>query len=109
VRAASSILAYPEGRAAIAAARRAGRLTARGHTRARAEFESLHAELLRIGIDDGLAHHAGALSEQYALRGYDAVHLASAISFPTDTTLVSWDQDLRTAAAANGCALAPPP
>ena len=60
-------------------------------------------------MDDQLAHRAGALSEQFALRGYDAVHLASAISLRTDTALVSWDQDLRTAAAASGCALAPPP
>jgi predicted nucleic acid-binding protein len=108
LRAASSILSYPEGRAALAAARRAGRLTASGYARAGAEFESLHPELLVVGIDDGLAHRAGALAERFALRGYDAVHLACALSLGTDTTLISWDEALRTAAADNGCALAPP-
>jgi predicted nucleic acid-binding protein len=107
LRAASSLLAYPEGRAALAAALRAGRLTADGHARARTEFESLHGELLLVGIDRVLAGRAGALAEQFALRGYDAVHLASALSFATDTTLVSWDEDLRTAATHSGCGIAP--
>jgi len=108
LRAASSVLAYPEGRAALAAARRSGRLTAAGYARAKDEFESLHAELLIVGIDDPLAHRAGALAERFALRGYDAVHLACAVSLANDTTLVSWDEDLRAAAARAGCTLAPP-
>jgi len=105
---ATSILSYPEGRAALAAARRGERLSARGYLRAGADFESLHAELLVVGVDDRLARQAGELAERFALRGYDAVHLACALSFATDTTLVSWDEDLRTAAAASGCILAPP-
>jgi predicted nucleic acid-binding protein len=108
LRAASSILSYPEGRAALAAARRAGRLTAAGYARAATGFESLHDELLVVGIDRGLAHRAGALAERFALRGYDAVHLACALSLHTATTLVSWDEDLRIAAAGSGCTLAPP-
>ena len=108
LRAASSVLSYPEGRAALAAARRGARLTATGYARAGVEFESLHAELLVVGVDDALAHQAGALAARFALRGYDAVHLASALSLATDTTLVSWDEDLRTAAADAGCAFAPP-
>jgi predicted nucleic acid-binding protein len=108
LRAASSILSYPEGRAAFAAARRCGRLTATGYARASTEFESLHSELLVVGIDDDLARRAGALAEQFALRGYDAVHLACALSLATDTTLVTWDEALRTAAANSGCTLAPP-
>ena len=108
LRAASSVLSYPEGRAALAAARRGGRLTAAGYARANVEFESLHSELLVVGIDQALARRAGALAERFALRGYDAVHLACALSLATDTTLVSWDEDLRTAAANAGCTLAPP-
>jgi hypothetical protein len=108
MRAASSVLSYPEGRAALAAARRGGRLTAAGHTRAGTEFESLHAELLIIGVDHDLARHAGALAERFALRGYDAVHLACALALAGDTTLVSWDEGLRTAAAKSGCTIAPP-
>lgn len=106
-RAASSILSYPEGRAALAAARRGGRLSASGHHQACEELESLHGELSLIGIDGCLARHAGQLAEDCALRGYDAVQLASALAAGCTTTLVSWDQDLRRAAARNGCAIAP--
>jgi uncharacterized protein len=104
----SSILAYPEGRAALAAARRGARLPAAAHTRAREDFESLHCELALIGVDAQLAREAGELAEKFALRGYDAVHLASALSVGDAITFVSWDEDLRRAAARNGCSLAPP-
>jgi predicted nucleic acid-binding protein len=104
---ASSIVSYPEGRAALAAARRAGRLRARGHARAREAFQSLHRELLIVGIDKPLAHHAGQLAEDHALRGYDAVHLASALVLDGDVVLVTWDGELRRAAIQSGCGLAP--
>jgi hypothetical protein len=60
----SSILAYPEGRAALAAARRGARLAAAAHTHALEDFESLHGELSLIGIDVRLAREAGELAEQ---------------------------------------------
>lgn len=104
----SSILYYPEGRAALAAARRGARLTVAAHRRAVDDFESLQGELSLIGIDAQLAREAGELAEKFALRGYDAVHLASALSAGEAITLVSWDKDLRRAAAHNGCAVAPP-
>jgi predicted nucleic acid-binding protein len=104
----SSILAYPEGCAALAAARRGARLTAAAHRRALGDFESLHGELSLIGIDIQLAREAGELAEEFALRGDDAVHLASALSTGEAITLVSWDENLRRAAARTGCALAPP-
>lgn len=107
MRAASNILCYPEGRAALAAARRAGRLSATEHGRAREEFESLQGELLLVGIDEQLARTAGELAEELGLRGYDAVHLASAVALGTGTTLVSWDGDLRRAAVQSGCTVAP--
>jgi predicted nucleic acid-binding protein len=106
-RATSSILSYPEGRAALAAARRGGRLSASGHGRARAEFESLHSELLLVGVDAPLARQAGQLAEELELRGYDAVHLASALALGSGTALVSWDEELRHAATERGCAVAP--
>jgi uncharacterized protein len=106
-RAASSIVAYPEGRATLAAARRGARLAFAEHTHALEDFESLHGELSLIGVDAQLAREAGELAEKFALRGYDAVHLASALSAGDAITLVSWDEDLRRAAARSGCALAP--
>jgi predicted nucleic acid-binding protein len=103
----SSILSYPEGRAALAAARRGGRLTANGYDRACEDFESLQRELLLVGIDAQIARQAGQLAEELALRGYDAVHLASALAVGGTITLISWDQDLRGAATQSGCAVAP--
>lgn len=50
-------------------------------------------------MDTALAQRAGELAEQHGLRGYDAVHLASALMLATDTTFVSWDHDLQRAAA----------
>jgi predicted nucleic acid-binding protein len=106
-RVASSILSYPEGRAALAAARRGGRLNATGHERAREELESLQTQMLLVGIDAPLARAAGQLAEELALRGYDAVHLASALALGGATMLISWDADLRRAATRRGCAIAP--
>jgi predicted nucleic acid-binding protein len=106
-RVASSILAYPEGRAALAAAHRGGRLSACGHSRAREEFEALQDEMLLIGVDHALTHHAGQLAEDHSLRGYDAVHLASALALGEQTTLITWDRDLRDAAAKSGLGIAP--
>ncbi len=107
LRAASSILCCPEGRAALAAAHRGRRLSVTGYGRAREEFESLQSELALVGIDGPLAREAGELAEEHELRGYDAVHLASALALGTDITLVTWDEDLKRAAAQRGCAIAP--
>ncbi len=103
------MLSYPEGRAALAGARRAGRLTAAAHRRALQDFETTYSELVTLGIDMALARRAGELAEELGLRGYDAVHLASALAFGASTALVTWDADLARAASRIGCAVAPPP
>jgi len=102
------VLAYSEARAAMAAAHRAKRLTARGHDRAVAELDVLNAELIIVGVDQPLARRAGELADEHALRGYDAVHLACALALGAqDTILVTWDRDLSEAAARAGLAVAP--
>lgn len=111
-RVASSILSYPEGRAALAAARRAARLTGDGHAMAVADFDDVQRDLLIISVDEPLAVHAGELAEQLGLRGYDAVHLASAIALGSGSgsgsvTLVTWDRDLSRAAQRQGLGIAP--
>jgi uncharacterized protein len=106
--AACSVLAYPEARAALAAARRARRLTARAHDRAVGELDALNAELVVVGVDAALARRAGELADERALRGYDAVHLASALALgPGETILVTWDRGLSNAALDTGLAVAP--
>jgi predicted nucleic acid-binding protein len=83
-------------------------LTARAHHRAVAELDALHAELVIVGVDEALAQRAGEIADERALRGYDAVHLASALALgPGETILATWDRDLSNAAAGAGLAVAP--
>jgi predicted nucleic acid-binding protein len=102
------MLVYPEGRAALAAARRSGRLSKREHARALADFEDLVPDLALVRVDEPLARRAGALAEEFELRGYDAVHLATALALGEDAvTLVTWDADLAEAAIEAGLPIAP--
>lgn len=83
-------------------------MTARAHDRAVAALEALDAELVIVGVDEVLARRAGELADERALRGYDAVHLASALALgPGGTILVTWDRDLSNAAVGAGLAVAP--
>jgi len=97
---ASSHLIYPEARAAAAAAHRGGRIDARTLRSAVRSIDELYKELDVVSIDAVLTRAAGDLAERHALRGYDAVHLASAIAID-DPRLVmaTWDRDLAAATA----------
>jgi uncharacterized protein len=104
----ASRLVYPEARAALAGARRAERLAARGLRRAVSDLELFYAALTLIELDGALAEHAGDLAERHQLRGYDAVHLASALSVGDENlVLVSWDRNLAAAAVMAGLNAAP--
>lgn len=93
--AASSVLAYAEGRAALAAARRLDRLGADQHRKALADFEEVYADLATVGVDLELAARAGEYAEELGLRGYDSVHLATALELGDDeVVVVTWDRDL---------------
>lgn len=98
-------LAYVETRAALAAARRAIRITDADLARAKREFESLFGGFDLVDVSDSLVRAAGDVAERYALRGYDAVHLAAAM-FVGDVVLVTWDADLARAASKAGLATA---
>ncbi len=99
----SSQLLYVEARAALAAAHRGGRLDHPGLAQAGAGLETVHSELRVIALDEPLVRAAGDLAEQLALRGYDAVHLASALAINADDVLLAtWDHDLGEAAVAHG-------
>jgi predicted nucleic acid-binding protein len=103
----SSMLAYPEGRAALAAARRLDRLGAEEHPEALAAFEELYAELTTVGVDQELAVRAGVYAEDLKLRGYDAVHLTTALELgDEEVVLVTWDRELALAAESVGLGIA---
>ena len=106
----SSQLIYPEARAAAAAAHRRRRITSTTLRRAVDRIDELCTEFDVIGLDPDLAHSAGDLAEAHGLRGYDAVHLATALSVESDSMLLAtWDGDLARVAVAAGCNISPPP
>jgi predicted nucleic acid-binding protein len=105
----SSVLIYPEARAALAAAGRAERLDRRSLRRAIGDLDDAIGAMRLVAIDEPLARSAGALADRHALRGYDAVHLATALSVQDAELLIAtWDQELGAAALAAGRAVAPP-
>ena len=105
----TSRITYPECRAALAAAARAGRLTRSTLRAAKAELERRWRQFVRVDVAHSVATAAGDLAEHHALRAYDAVHLASALEAGRGGALlfVSFDQTLSGAARRSGLAVAP--
>jgi uncharacterized protein len=105
----ASRLVYPEARAALAAARRAGRIDERAYRATIKDLDAACRATRLVGVDRQLARSAGDLAERHALRGYDAVHLATALSIDDPgVVVVTWDQDLARAALQAGRAVVPP-
>ena len=85
-----------EGRAALAAARRAGRLGRRRLRKGRPKTsKATQGRAALVGIDaTAPARYCwGDLAEQFKLRGYDAVHLASALALGAATPRWSLGQN----------------
>jgi len=102
------VAAYPEVRAAVAAALRSGRISAVQHDASRRHLERLWEEVDQVELTMVLALRAGDLAEQHGLRGYGAVHLASAEAVAdSDTVFVAADPRLLGAARALGVMVAP--
>ena len=90
-------IGYAEARAALASAHRAGRLDAHGLSTAKAELDTLWAQLDVVPVTTELVRVAGDLAELEALRGYDAVHLAAALAIKA-TVVATADAQLLAAA-----------
>ena len=104
----TSRIAQPEARAALAAARRAGRLGPRDHATAKRDLDRAVSSLRVVELHPALARAAGDAAERFALRALDAVHLATALALgDRDTVVVTWDRGLARAATAAGLGLAP--
>ena len=103
----TSLLSYPEARAALARGRRSHRLTQAEHVAAKNALTKYINQTRIIDLTEELAQRAGDLAELFHLRGYDAVHLACAVA-PDDPGIVmtSWDLDLREAAEEAGLVVA---
>ncbi len=99
----SSRVAYPEVRAALAAASRNGRLTGRSLAEAKRQWARFWDALRVVELSDEVGLLSGDLAEAHRLSGFDAVHLASALLVSGDDVVVAtWDSRLRAAADATG-------
>jgi len=104
----SSSLAYPEVRAALAAAGRAHRLDGAALQRAESLWETFWEATRPINLTEALAIRAGELASRHSFRGADAVHLASLLTIdPTRVVFAVWDKQLRGSAVAAGVRIAP--
>jgi predicted nucleic acid-binding protein len=72
------VVAYAETRAAIARLMREGVTIEKRHHERLQQFNADWESFMRIELSHALARIAGELAEAYALRGFDAIHLASA-------------------------------
>lgn len=104
----SSRLAYPEVRAALAAAGRNHDLDAAGQDDAEDAWEEYWSATRPVELTRGVEQSAGQLAARHALRGADAVHLASALAVSQPGLIVAvWDRRLRAGAQAAGLAISP--
>jgi len=74
------LIAYAEVRAALAKALRMGRASPEQLEQHKRELAEIWQALGIVLPDEALIRQAGDLAEQFALRGYDSVHLAAAYS-----------------------------
>ena len=88
-RVATSTVAYAEARAALARKERESDLDEEGHRRAVGALDDEWRRYDRLVVSDLVSYRAGVLAQRYALRGFDAIHLASA------ARLLERFQDLR--------------
>ena len=106
----ASRLMYVEVVAALAMARRMGRIGSRTHRTARRAVDRLHGSVDCVEVSESLIRRATSLSEQLNLRGYEAVHCASAETLADDDLVVaSGDRALLEACKTLGLNVAPMP
>jgi predicted nucleic acid-binding protein len=104
----SSRLAYPEVRAALAASARNHDITGSELETAERDWESYWAATRPVELTRAVERHSGQLAHAHALRGADAVHLASALAIGDPDLIVAvWDRRLHAGASAIGCRVAP--
>ena len=83
------------------------RITSTTSRRAVAELDELLTQIDIVELDLSLSQRAGELAELHDLRGYDAVHLASAERVADrEVVVVAGDEDLVRAAQDLGLSIA---
>lgn len=103
---ATSIVAYAEARAAFARRFREQAFSLEDFQQIKLALEKDWSSYVVLTLDFSLVAQAGELAEKHALRGFDSIHLASAISLrdqvASPVAFSAWDARLLSAAQANG-------
>jgi predicted nucleic acid-binding protein len=106
----ASIVAYAEARAAFARKRTEQEIGRADFRKLREFFDRDWDSLFVVGLTEPIVRAAGDLAEKHGLRGFDAIHLASALSLRSpekgeDSPAIVFgtaDRKLAGAAAAEG-------
>jgi uncharacterized protein len=77
---ATSMVAYAEARSAFARRFRENALDGEEHLQLVTALDNNWMYFNRVPVSESIAYVAGDLAERHALRGFDAIHLASAMS-----------------------------
>ena len=103
---ATSIISRAEVAAGFAKAARKGLVTQERALSAQRSFAGDWPDLVRVPVTEALVERAEALAWDHGLRGYDAVQLASALTWQqsvgTEIVLATFDQQLWEAAPQAG-------
>ncbi len=103
---ATSVVSGAEVAAALARAARVGALDQNSARYAQRRFSEQWHNLARVPVTEPLVFRAGTLAWEHGLHGYDAVQLASALtwqeSIAEDVVLATFDRQLWEAAPAAG-------
>ena len=104
--AATSVVAYAEARAAFARLHRSALSSPRRHRERVARLNADWESYLRVELTPSVLRLAGEAAETYELRGFDGIHLASALWLRDRTEVeckfVVFDQRLHDGAARAG-------
>lgn len=102
----TSMVAYAEAHAALAAAARAGRITGEERARAVAELRAEWPSYVVVNVTQRVVDLAAELALEHGLRGFDAIHLSSAMILREESAaevrFLVWDERLAGAAASVG-------
>jgi len=97
----TSLVAYAEARAAFARRFRESAFSSKDYKRLRSRFESDWKNFLSIHVSREVVRMAGDLAEKHGLRGFDAIHLASAMTLreklASPVTFSCYDSQLQNA------------
>lgn len=102
----TAVLSRAEVAAALAKATRVGLVTREAALRALEAFNADWEHLIRLQFGEPLAARAATLAWEHGLRGYDAVHLATALvwreTLGETVTVATFDRELWRGAQASG-------